>query len=329
MVPISVVVPLHNEGPFLLRTLQSMATQTHGDFEAIVVNDGSTDNSEEIARGFQDCRFRVVSQPNGGPGAARNRGIAEAGGELIAFCDADDAWLPHYLQAALDAFSREPRLAAFTQGYIEYPPGRSMEAMWRRRGLHHGRQQVAGQTPLMFHYMVVYMTPPSTVIRAQALHRWGGFHEQRCKFGEDQILMLKLLLQEEVAFTLTPGVQIHRESGALSQNLKGAHPPEPFLLHPEEVEGDCPAELLPLLREFYALRAFKAACVWGYYGDWRRAAAIRDRFRVPGDYRIPWYTSSLVCSTPLGSALGAAWRLFSRVRTRTTAGPAEQRSGKP
>jgi GT2 family glycosyltransferase len=321
MVPVSVVVPLYNKAPVLLRTLRSIAAQTHTEFEVIVVNDGSTDKSESIARSFQDRRFRVISQQNAGPGAARNRGVAEAAGRIITFCDADDEWLPHHLETAVKAFTDQPNLAAFVQGYVDFPAGVSREELWRKRGLQEGVQIVAGQSPLMLHYMLVYMTPPTTAVRADVLRRWGGFYESGCTFGEDSFLMLKILLHGQVAFTLRPSVAVHRESGGLSQNLRGTRPIEPFLLHPEELEKVCPPPLLPLLREFYALRAFKAACMLGYHGEWRQAAQIRRRFRMKGDRAIPYYLSSWVCSTPLGAMAGALHRslLGSRSKSHTVA----------
>jgi CDP-glycerol glycerophosphotransferase len=89
---ISVVVPVYNVEPYLGACLRSIAAQTFADLEVIVVDDGSTDGSaavaEEFARG--DPRFRVLRRPNGGLGAARNTGIDDAGGELLAFVDSDD-----------------------------------------------------------------------------------------------------------------------------------------------------------------------------------------------------------------------------------------------
>ena len=313
---VSVVVPLYNKGPFLLRALTSLAKQTFQDFEIIVVNDGSTDRGEDQVAQFGDARVRLINQPNAGPGAARNRGIAEAKAELTAFLDADDEWLPEYLQIAVDAFDKNPQLACFTQGYLEAPSGLSTEPMWRKFGLTEGVQPVATSTALQLHYMVAYMNSQATVVRTDVLRKHGGFFENRCTFGEDSFLWLKILLNEPVAFTLRPGVVIHREAGELSQNLKGARPAEPFLLHPKEIEQTCPPSLLALLRSFFALRAFKTACVWGYYGQWEKAAEIRRRFRAPGDSRLPYYVASLVCSTPLGAGIGATWRTFARYLPR-------------
>lgn len=81
---VSIVVPLFNKADYIRRALDSVAHQTFGDFEVIIVDDGSTDGSEMIAGSYPDARFRVMHQENKGPGAARNAGIAEGTGELTA-----------------------------------------------------------------------------------------------------------------------------------------------------------------------------------------------------------------------------------------------------
>ena len=94
---ISVVVPIYNVEPYLEECLDSIVAQTFGDLEIIVVDDGSTDGSRAIADRFaaRDERFRIVEQPNGGLGKARNTGAEHATGEFLAFVDSDDV-LPAY-----------------------------------------------------------------------------------------------------------------------------------------------------------------------------------------------------------------------------------------
>src|SRR2546423_4375428 len=104
---ISVVVPIYNVEPYLEECLESIARQTYKDLEVVMVDDGSKDDSPAIAERFasSDERFRLVTQPNGGLGSARNTGIKEAGGELLAFVDSDDYLAPnayHLLVQALD-----------------------------------------------------------------------------------------------------------------------------------------------------------------------------------------------------------------------------------
>ena len=93
---ISVVIPLYNKKKQIAYTLQSVFTQTFQDFEIVVVDDGSTDNSVEEVEKFDDSRIRLIHQTNAGVSAARNRGIGEARGELIAFLDADDEKMEYY-----------------------------------------------------------------------------------------------------------------------------------------------------------------------------------------------------------------------------------------
>ena len=95
---VSVIIPLYNKEPYVRRALSSIRAQTFEDFEVIVVDDGSTDEGARAVESFDDARVRLVHQQNAGPGAARNRGIAEARGELLAFLDADDEWTPTYLE---------------------------------------------------------------------------------------------------------------------------------------------------------------------------------------------------------------------------------------
>jgi glycosyltransferase involved in cell wall biosynthesis len=306
---VSVVIPLYNKAPYVRRALDSVAAQTFGDFELIVVDDGSTDESVSVVESYADARLRLVRQPNAGPGAARNRGIEESAGELLAFLDADDEWLPEYLERGVEMLDATGAAAA-TSCYFEHPPGISRAPMWRARGIVEGAHNLDANTPpSLFVQMLAYMSPCSTVARAEVLKRWGGFYDaERCLYGEDAHLWMKVLLNERVAFHLEPLVRFHHDASGLSKNLSGVRPVEPFLLHPEEVTASCPAHMRELLGRVLAIRALKTACVLGYWGRWREARALKSRFKVAGNWRLPKYLPAQVCSTPLGAGLGAAWR---------------------
>ena len=100
MPKVSVIIPVYNAEKFIERTVQSVLAQTDDDFELILVNDGSKDSSPEICNYFAevDARVRVFHQENGGPGAARNKGIIEAQGRYLAYVDADDTVEPDWLE---------------------------------------------------------------------------------------------------------------------------------------------------------------------------------------------------------------------------------------
>ena len=95
----SVVIPAYNASLYIVDCLNSVFAQTESDYEIIVVDDGSTDDTRERVLSFTDSRLKLISRPNGGLAAARNTGVAVAEGELVAFLDADDRWLPDKLAA--------------------------------------------------------------------------------------------------------------------------------------------------------------------------------------------------------------------------------------
>lgn len=94
----SIVIPLYNKAHTIERTLNTVLNQSFGDFEVVIVNDGSTDNSEEVIRNFtSDSRIKIINQENQGVSASRNKGVSISSFEYIAFLDGDDEWLPDYL----------------------------------------------------------------------------------------------------------------------------------------------------------------------------------------------------------------------------------------
>ncbi len=114
---VSVVVPLYNKAKYIKRALDSVLAQTYQDFEVIVVNDGSTDGSEKVVEQYADPRIRLVHQKNAGECASRNRGIAESRADLVAFLDADDEWLPAFLETILRLRRRLPDCGAYATAF--------------------------------------------------------------------------------------------------------------------------------------------------------------------------------------------------------------------
>lgn len=107
---VSIIVPCYNQGDFLADALDSVLAQEYTSWECIIVNDGSTDNSEEIALSYtkKDPRFHYLSHPNSGVSYSRNRGISECLGELILPLDGDDKISKNYLSLAVSHFIKNP-----------------------------------------------------------------------------------------------------------------------------------------------------------------------------------------------------------------------------
>lgn len=110
MPTVSVIIPAYNQGHYLEKAIQSVLNQTFADFEIIVVDDGSTDDTRQVVAGFSDPRVRYVYQQNAGLSAARNTGIRHAAGAFLSYLDSDDLFLPDKLAVEIACFERDPTL---------------------------------------------------------------------------------------------------------------------------------------------------------------------------------------------------------------------------
>ncbi|MGD0295029.1 MAG: glycosyltransferase family A protein [Terracidiphilus sp.] len=164
---VSAVIPAYNAERFISGTIQSVLAQTHKIAEIIVVDDGSTDRTAEIAAGFPGVR--VIQRPNGGPGAARNTGIHAASGEWIAFLDSDDHWVPRKTEIQLACASQEVGVI-----YSNHFDPIHFGNLWHRQA---------------------HITPSGAFVRKRALQDVGGFEEARAVMSvEDLNLWLRIAL---------------------------------------------------------------------------------------------------------------------------------------
>lgn len=181
----SVVIPLFNKEGCIAKTLDSVLSQSFSDFEVIVVDDGSSDGSADIVAAMNDTRIRYISQNNGGPSSARNTGIKAATGEMVAFIDADDIWLPDYLREMDKLIEDFPDAVIYGMNY----------------GVIEGEKVVCKETAFYQGYLdgswesfpFFYWTS-STCCRKSTLTRLGGF-DVRMMYGEDCDMWYRLLLE--------------------------------------------------------------------------------------------------------------------------------------
>ncbi len=107
---VSVIIPAYNQGRYLGKAIQSVLEQTYPNFEVIIVDDGSTDDSPEVARTFHDPRLQYIYQDNRGLSGARNTGVRYAKGEYLTYLDSDDAFLPRKLELLVSILEENPEL---------------------------------------------------------------------------------------------------------------------------------------------------------------------------------------------------------------------------
>ena len=159
---VSVIIPVYNYDRYLGEAIESVLAQTYKHLEVIVVDDGSTDRSGELAKSFADRGVRYLRQVNAGIGPARNKGVESAAGGFIAFLDADDRWPLHKVERQLDAFESDETLEMVFGQALQLQNGPEWEA-----GVSEYKPSVAGMVP--------GMVPGTMLIKRDAFFRVGLF----------------------------------------------------------------------------------------------------------------------------------------------------------
>ncbi len=199
---ITVIIPLYNKAASIGHTLQSVFDQTFQEFEIVVVDDGSTDNGADVVRSVADSRVRLISQTNAGVSAARNRGIAEARGEFVAFLDADDEWKPTYLETQFALTRKYPDCDVFATSYEIRNGGSSQPAIIRHLPF-------TTDDGIMTNYFEVASNshPPlwtsAVMVRRTAIQSIGGF-PVGIRSGEDLLTWARLAVKYRISYTKQP-----------------------------------------------------------------------------------------------------------------------------
>ncbi|MBT1709585.1 glycosyltransferase family 2 protein [Fulvivirgaceae bacterium PWU5] len=187
----SVVIPVYNKAAYLRTTVASVLAQTFQSFELLLVVDKSTDDSQAIAMGFTDPRITVYNRDTPGPGgyAARNLGIEKANTGWVAFLDADDVWMPQFLQRVYDAIAAHGDISLFCSGFLVGSEQKSRPHMYYRKFETEGSHVFDLQRFLL--HKPIHTS--SVVIRRDLLVSSGGFPAGRFKRGGDSETWLRLM----------------------------------------------------------------------------------------------------------------------------------------
>jgi len=201
MARVSVIIPTYNCETYVGQAVESVLAQTYQDFELIVVDDGSTDNTRQVLEPYLD-RITYLYQENQGESAARNRGIQMAQGEYVAFLDSDDLWLPRKLERQVAAMEVSPEaILVYSYSYVINASGEQI--------CFHGSDRLCqGKAGLhqVFAQLVMYnliANPGTVMVHKQSLVETTPF-DPTIQWGEDWDLWLRLSLKGPFAFIPEP-----------------------------------------------------------------------------------------------------------------------------
>lgn len=212
---VSVVIPAFNYARYLPEAIESVLAQTHADFEVIVVDDGSTDDTRAAVARFTDPRVRYVWQENAGLSAARNTGIREARFPFVGFLDADDAWAPEFLARALARFDELGSDCALVATDTSRIDADSHPLPANR----HARTSDAWSGELAARNFCLRNRPlsSSVVIRRAVFDECGNF-DPALKSSEDRDMWIRIAERHRASFIPEPLARIRRHGANMSRN---------------------------------------------------------------------------------------------------------------
>ena len=213
---ISIIIPTYNRGEFIKETIITALNQTYNNFEILVIDDGSTDDTEQVTNSIKDDRLKYFWQEHRGrPAPARNKGIQLAKGEYIAFLDSDDIWLPRKLEKQLKTFAQYPELLVVSTNGETFPihPSKHIFNMLTNKRLSFRslliQNHVINSSVLMKKSVTESIGLLDEDIRLRALEDY-DYWLRILKYRNKSILVLKeglirrRLLSENIGITTTP-----------------------------------------------------------------------------------------------------------------------------
>ncbi len=230
----SVIIPLYNKAPYIEKAMLSVLSQTYKEFELIVIDDGSTDNSFEIVQSLFSALtlpsggWMAISQRNQGVSTTRNKGVSLAKYDYIAFLDADDRWAPTYLEEMKNLIECYPDAAIYSSAYY----------ISKRNNLRLARIGVPPDFATgIINYFSVYANTGempvwtgATIIRKEIFDKMNGF-KPWLKLGEDFDLWVRIALKYPVVFLNKPlayyNQDVEQENRAIGDKL---YQPEEHML---------------------------------------------------------------------------------------------------
>lgn len=268
--PVDAIITCHDYGRFLGAAIESVLAQSYPNLTVLVVDDGSTDDTAAVAARYAARGVRYLHGQRGGAGQARNRGLRATSAPLVAFLDADDAWLPHRVAAGVAHLERHPDAALVAAHSFACD-----EAMQPTSVVHALRGPACGMVldALLVHNVV--LNPSSVLVRRTALEAAGGFSE--IPIGQDWDTWLEIAKRFPIGFIDEVVALVRRHSGSITPRQGRARIELQLAIVDRHLGAVRPAWKRPLLRRSTA----SAACLHAGLGS-----AILGHKRIARRYAI-------------------------------------------
>ena len=219
----SVIVPLYNKAPYVKKALSSVLCQTFTDYELIVVNDGSTDDSLTVAKeALVGTGARIIDQENAGVSVARNNGVAASVGEYVCFLDADDWWEPTFLERMNLLIDEFPEAMLWCSNYYYVKNCKPLVKLNIPTGYFNYCRQYSNNLCMPI------WTGAVCIIR-EVFDEFGGF-VPGLRLGEDFDLWIRIALKYKVAFLNAPLAYYNQDVDVENRGTHNLHKPEHHML---------------------------------------------------------------------------------------------------
>jgi len=216
-------MPAFNAAQHIRESIQSVIEQTFVDWDLIVVDDGSTDETFAVADSFSNSRIRCVRRPNGGQAAARNTGVVNTHGEFVAFLDADDLWLPEKLDRQIEVARRTHADVVYCDGYVFFDNGDNERSDFF--AVVPGLKDGSAMMPLLYQYNRIATL--SAMVKRNVIESVGLFDESRLfQNCEDYELWLRLARAGNTFYGMSDKLMRYRrhEASTTHRNSKMLRP---------------------------------------------------------------------------------------------------------
>ena len=210
---VSVIIPTYNRADIILETIESVFNQTYQNFEIVIVDDGSSDNTKEVIENLKNPRIKYIYQKNSGPSAARNNGIKNAKGELIAFLDSDDLWLKDKLEKQINILNYRPEIGIISCWAVGITFDNRI--LYKRTGsAKNNKEFIRG---VLFNPDSVISGTPAIIIKRECFDKVGFFDEEM-KCLEDWDMWFRIALEYEF-FCVNEILTYFRSHQSLSKTI--------------------------------------------------------------------------------------------------------------